>query len=96
MRVKPTWIELLVIVSIIGVLAGLMMPAGDFDMEHRYPPPASRHRPDLAGVAGEYYLGDGRGTVASVCPSCPTGGTRSSPRAAPASITESLALFTRG
>ena len=52
--------------SIIGVLAGLMMPAGDFDMEHRYPPPASRHRPGLAGVAGEYYLGDGLGTSLSL------------------------------
>jgi hypothetical protein len=62
MRVRPTWIELLVVVSIIGALAGLMMPAGDFDREHRYPSPASRHLPGPAGVAGEYYLGNGRGT----------------------------------
>ena len=62
MRVKPTWIELLVILSIVGVLAGLLMPTGDFDLRRRYPPLASRHIPGLSGVEGEYYLGDGRGT----------------------------------
>jgi hypothetical protein len=67
MRVKLNWIELLAILSIIGLLVGLSMPAlllpvGDFDLKHRYPPPASRHAPGPTGIAGEYYLGDGLGT----------------------------------
>ena len=61
MRVRPNWIELLVILSIAGALAGLLSSGGDFDMKHRYPPPASRLVPDLSGVGGEYYQGYGRG-----------------------------------
>src|SRR5262245_35333029 len=61
MRVKVKWIEVLVIVSVVGILAGLMRPAGDFDLRHRYPSFAPVPAVGLAGVAGEYYLGDGLG-----------------------------------
>jgi len=61
-RVKLSWIELLVLLSVFGALIGLLIPASDFDLKHRYPPPVSRSVTGLVGVAGEYYLGDGRGT----------------------------------
>jgi hypothetical protein len=61
MRVKLTWIDLIVLVPIGCVLIALMMPIGDFDFAHRYPPAASQPAIDLAGNDGEYYLGNGRG-----------------------------------
>jgi len=66
MRMKLSWIELLAIMSMIGVILGLLLPAllssvRDSGREHRYPPPASRRARGLPGVAGEYYLGDGLG-----------------------------------
>jgi hypothetical protein len=61
MRVKVRWIELLVIISVIGILAGLMIPAGEFDFRHRYPSSAPVCADHLAGIASEYYLGDGLG-----------------------------------
>ena len=62
MRVKLNWIEVLVIPSVVGVIVALLMPAGDRDLKHRYPPPASRSIPGPAGFAGNYQQGDGRGT----------------------------------
>jgi hypothetical protein len=54
-------IEILVVVSITGVLVGLMLPAGNGDRQHRYPPPSPNATESLASVAGDYYQGDGLG-----------------------------------
>jgi hypothetical protein len=64
MRVKLNWVELLAIVSTIGVVVGLLLPAvlspiRDHDYEHRYPAPVSGQIPGLERVAGDYYLGNG-------------------------------------
>jgi hypothetical protein len=68
MRVKFTLIDMLVLVMIAGVLAGLLLPSQDFDSTHRYPPAAHPIRvdPGLTLVAGEYYMGNGRGTSMSL------------------------------
>jgi hypothetical protein len=68
MRVKPTWIEWMVIVSTVGVLIALLLPAVDnhkwgrrYDREHRYPVEAPSRGLPLTTLAGEYYRGTGRG-----------------------------------
>src|SRR4051794_28896914 len=61
MRLKLSLIDLGILVSIFGVLAALMMPTPDFDLTHRYPPATSNAVTNLAGVDGEYYMGNGRG-----------------------------------
>ena len=71
MRVKLSWFELLATVPLIAVCGGLLMlalllPVRDVDRTHGYPPPASRAASVPAGVVGEYYLGDGLGTNASL------------------------------
>jgi hypothetical protein len=62
MRMRLDWKDLLVILAMVGFSAGLLTSGGDFDKTHRYPPPGSRPSPGMAGVAGEYYLGNGLGT----------------------------------
>lgn len=54
---KLTFIEFLVLVSIVGVLLGLLLPAGDWDRKHRFPPALQVPRNDLANVAGSYDQG---------------------------------------
>jgi hypothetical protein len=52
---------MLVIVSIIGVLVALLLPAGDWDRNHRFPTPRAGSRSHVSRCAAEYYQGDGRG-----------------------------------
>ncbi len=64
MRVKLNWVELLTIVSTIGVVVGLLLPTilspiHNHGYEHRYPAPVSGQIPDLERVAGDYYQGNG-------------------------------------
>lgn len=62
MRLNSSLIALSIIVMIVGALTGLLLPSADHDFTHHYPPASSRRGNELAGVAGEYYLGNGRGT----------------------------------
>src|SRR3954469_12832213 len=62
MRLKTTVIELIVMASTVGMVAGLLIPTGDHDFTHHYPPAPSGQRTERVDVAGEYYLGDGLGT----------------------------------
>jgi hypothetical protein len=58
---RPTLLETLVIASIIGVLVALLLPAGDWDRNHRFPPPRADARVSFLRYAAEYYRGDGLG-----------------------------------
>ncbi|MGC8644581.1 MAG: hypothetical protein ACP5XB_32350 [Isosphaeraceae bacterium] len=58
---RPTLLEMLVIAGIVGVLIGLLWPAGDHDFRHRFPTPPGKPLGDVAPYAGEYYQGDGLG-----------------------------------
>jgi hypothetical protein len=61
MRLELSLIDLGIIVLTFGVLPALMMRTADFDLTHRYPPAGPDPGANLAGVDGEYYLGNGRG-----------------------------------
>jgi hypothetical protein len=56
MRFKPTVVEFCVIVSTIGVLAGLLLPGLDQDRTHRYPTATVNSGSNLAELAGEYVI----------------------------------------
>jgi len=58
---KPSLIEIATIAAIVGVLICLLIPTGDHDFAHRYPPPVPIAGNGFAAVAGESYQGDGRG-----------------------------------
>ena len=59
---RPTLLDILVIASIVGVLAGLLLPTGgDHDYRHRFPAPRPGSQGNLDAIAGEYYQGDGLG-----------------------------------
>lgn len=53
-------LDVLVLVAIIGVLAGLLMPGPDFDRTHRYPPVKANAGTPLADLAGVYHQRAGR------------------------------------
>jgi hypothetical protein len=61
MRFKMSLVELCVILVILGVWLALLIPAGDFDLTHRFPPTVSSSGDDLSNIAGEYYQGTIRG-----------------------------------
>ncbi len=60
-RPRMSRLDCLVVVAIIGVLVALLMPAGDHDRTHRYPPARANVGSPLADVAGEYGQRTGRG-----------------------------------
>ncbi len=53
-RLGLTVLELIVLVAIILVLLSLVIPIGDTDRTHRYPPPGPSPGNGFVGVAGEY------------------------------------------
>ena len=57
MRVRLNVIELLVIFAIVGVLVALLIPSGDHDSSHRYPPAIPNTGGNPANIAGEYHQG---------------------------------------
>jgi hypothetical protein len=61
LRQKPTLLEWAVIAAIVVVLICLLLPGGDFDTSHRYPPAIPDAGLDLSDIAGEYHKGFGRG-----------------------------------
>lgn len=54
-------IEVIVLVMIVGFLAGLLLPAGDWDFTPRYPPPSPIPGTRFSAVAGDYSQGLARG-----------------------------------
>jgi hypothetical protein len=54
-------LDMLAILAIIGVLVGLLMPVGDHDRTHHYPPVRANAGSPLADLAGEYRQWTGRG-----------------------------------
>lgn len=71
-RPSLSLLDVLALVSIIGLLAGLLIPFGDHDRTHRYPPARTgTASPTSAELAGEYLQGmfrGGRGWVLSILP----------------------------
>lgn len=62
-RFRPSLVEWLSVIAIVGILVALLQPAvGDRDYSRKLPPASGRASdPALASVAGEYYRGDGLG-----------------------------------
>lgn len=61
-RWRLSLLEVVTIASILAVLVGLMLPGGDYDVTHRFPPPSPASKDSFADVAGDYYHGDGLGS----------------------------------
>lgn len=57
----PRLVEVGVAVVIVGVLCGLVLPSGDWDFSHRFPPAVPNVGNGFADVAGEYHQGASRG-----------------------------------
>jgi hypothetical protein len=55
------WVEVAVLAVMAALCVVLVMPSGDRDHAHRYPPAGPNPGSSFVDVAGEYYLGDGLG-----------------------------------
>ena len=91
MRFKPTLVELCVIVSTIGVLAGLLLPGSDQDRTHRYPLATVSSASNLADLAEN--TSSKASTAAHIYRFSRMGGTRISKVAATASRIENQVTF---
>ena len=62
-RFRPKILDVLVVIAIVGILAGLILPGLPQDRSPVFPPKSGRaNDTEIVKIAGEFYLGDGLGS----------------------------------